>query len=170
MTQPPTQRRNLSWGWVVAGGLFVALCGVLFLAWGRIAGEGYRGRMGTKAAQHALGNQQMYWNDGDLQRFMEEYWKSDDLRFYSGGTVTTGWQATLDRYTKRYKAEGKEMGHLAFSDVDYVPLGPKSVMARGRWKVVTSKETFEGLFTLILREFPDGWKIVHDHTSVADKP
>jgi ketosteroid isomerase-like protein len=26
-----------------------------------------------------------------------------------------------------------------------------------------------GLFTLILRRLPAGWKIVHDHTSVGDK-
>ena len=29
------------------------------------------------------------------------------------------------------------------------------------------KETATGRFTLLFRKFPDGWKIVHDHTSVA---
>ena len=136
------------------------------------------GRARAKSAQAAaprevrtlLDAQQAAWNRGDLDGFMAYYWRSDDLRFYSGGTVTVGWQATLDRYTKQYKSEGKEMGALTFSDVDVDATGPDSAFARGRWKVATSKETFEGLFTLVLERFPDGWKIVHDHTSVADKP
>lgn len=112
------------------------------------------------------------WNAGDLDRFMRTYWQSNDLRFYSGGTVTSGWQATLDRYRKRYQADGKEMGTLTFSDLGVEMLGKDVALAHGRWKLDLAKsdEKPNGLFTLVLRKMPDGWKIVHDHTSAADPP
>lgn len=106
------------------------------------------------------------WNRGDLKGFMEGYWESDDLRFYSGNTVTQGWNATLERYRKKYQADGAEMGTLTFTDLDIQPIGKEDAFVRGRWKVVTSKGTFEGLFTLIVKHFSlGGWRIVHDHTS-----
>lgn len=120
------------------------------------------------AIRAVLAAQDEAWNRGDLDGFMQTYWKSDRLRFYSGGTVTSGWQATLDRYRKRYQAEGKEMGKLTFTDLEVDVLGPDAAMARGRWKLKLSKENPEGLFTLVLKKFPDGWKIVHDHTSAAE--
>jgi beta-aspartyl-peptidase (threonine type) len=110
------------------------------------------------------------WNKGDLNGFLMTYWDSPDLVFYSGGTVTKGLKGVAERYRKNYQADGKEMGKLTFSDLEAEALGPDRAMARGRWKVVTSKETSEGLFTLVLKKFPDGWKIVHDHTSKADPP
>ena len=122
------------------------------------------------AVRGVLKEQVEAWNKGDLDRFMGTYWDSDELTFYSGGTVTKGRKAVAERYRKTYQADGKEMGKLAFSDMEVQELGPDTALARARWKLVTSKETFEGLFTLILRKFPDGWKIVHDHTSRADPP
>jgi beta-aspartyl-peptidase (threonine type) len=112
------------------------------------------------------------WNAGDLDRFMRTYWNSPDLRFYSGGTVTTGWQATLDRYRKRYQGDGKEMGTLTFSDLEVEKLGPDAAFARGKWALAFRKgdDKPRGLYTLILRKQADGWKIVHDHTSAADPP
>lgn len=120
------------------------------------------------AIRAVLTAQDEAWNRGDLGGFMKTYWKSDRLRFYSGGTVTGGWQATLDRYRKRYQAEGKEMGKLTFTGLEVEVLGPDAALARGRWKLRLAKESPEGLFTLILKKFPDGWKIVHDHTSAAE--
>ncbi len=122
------------------------------------------------AVKAVLAEQVAAWNKGDLGRFLDTYWDSDELTFYSGGAVTRGRKAVAERYRKNYQAEGKEMGKLTFSDLEVQPLGPDAAMARARWKVVTSKETMEGLFTLILKKFPDGWKIVHDHTSRADPP
>ena len=130
-----------------------------------------RGQDGPAGAVRGVLKEQVEaWNKGDLDRFLGTYWDSDGLTFYSGGTVTKGRKAVAERYRKTYRAEGKEMGKLAFSEMDVQELGPETAMARARWKLVTSKETVGGLFTLVLRKFPDGWKIVHDHTSKADPP
>lgn len=116
-----------------------------------------------------LDTQVTCWNKGDLEGFMKTYWNSDDLTFYSGGTVTKGWKPVMERYQKRYKAEGKEMGTLAFSGIDVVMVGEANAIVRGKWKLVLSKETDEGLYTLHLKKLPEGWRIVHDHTSVENK-
>src|SRR5262245_56442835 len=107
------------------------------------------------------------WNKGDLETFMTGYWKSPDLTFFSEDKVTSGWQQTIDRYRKRYQSEGREMGKLSFSDLRIKEAGDQMAWVRGRWKLVTSKETLGGLFTLIVERMPEGWRIVHDHTSAA---
>jgi beta-aspartyl-peptidase (threonine type) len=118
------------------------------------------------AVRQLLDDQVAAWNKGDLRGFLNTYWRSDKLRFYSGKEITRGWDATLARYEKRYRAEGKEMGRLTFSDVEVEMLGPGVGWVRGRWQLVTSKETLSGLYTLIVKKLPEGWRIVHDHTSV----
>jgi len=122
----------------------------------------------SKAIHKLLDDQEQAWNKGDLKGFMEGYWNSPELSFYSGNTKTKGWQQTYDRYHKRYQEEGREMGHLTFSEMVLDGVGPESVIVRGRWKLEKKAETLDGLFTLILRKLPEGWRIVHDHTSVAD--
>jgi beta-aspartyl-peptidase (threonine type) len=140
-------------------------------AWAVSAWVGARRR--TEAGQQAeavLHEQVAAWNAGDLDRFLDTYWDSDELIFFSGGTINQGRQAVAARYRKTYQAKGKEMGQLTFADLEVLPLGPDAALARGRWRVVTAKEKLEGLFTLLLRKLPGGWKIVHDHTSRADPP
>ncbi len=117
------------------------------------------------AIQSVFDQQIAAWNRGDLEGFMTGYWKSPDLSFY-GSSITHGWQETLDHYRQGYKSQGKEMGTLSFSDLHIELLGPKGASAWGGWhlKFSSGKEA-KGLTTLILRKFPEGWRIVHDHSS-----
>jgi beta-aspartyl-peptidase (threonine type) len=118
------------------------------------------------AIRSLLGRQVDAWNRGDLAGFMAGYWKSPELSFISGTTETRGWQSTLERYRKKYQAEGKEMGKLDFFDLRIEMLAPGAAFVRGHWHLkMKNGEEPGGLFTLILRKFPEGWKIVHDHTS-----
>lgn len=108
------------------------------------------------------------WNRADLDGFMETYWKSPRLVFQSGGTRSEGWETVRDRYRKRYQGEDKAMGKLEFRGIEVESLGTDAAFARGGWELTMpdgSKPS--GLFTLILRKFPEGWRIVHDHTSSA---
>ncbi|MEO2091079.1 MAG: nuclear transport factor 2 family protein, partial [Gemmataceae bacterium] len=99
------------------------------------------------------------WNKGDLDTFLDTYWKSDDLVFFSGGTVSKGHKAVSDRYHKRYKADGKEMGKLTFTALEVEMLGTDAAMVRGKWKLEMKAENPDGLFTLIVKKLPGGWKI-----------
>jgi ketosteroid isomerase-like protein len=119
-----------------------------------------------KAIRKVLDKQVDDWNRGDLDAFLVGYWRSPDLVFQSGADRLAGWEATRDRYRKRYQADGREMGKLEFSGLEVFPLGSDSAFVRGRWQLTLSNGTRPtGLFTLILRKFPEGWKIIHDHTS-----
>ncbi len=106
------------------------------------------------------------WNQHDLEGFMAGYWNSPDLTFFSGATETQGWQATLERYRKKYQSADAEMGKLEFKDLQVQMLGPDSAFVRGKFLLTlsTGKQP-HGLFTLIFRQFPEGWRIVHDHSS-----
>jgi len=118
------------------------------------------------AVRDVLVRQQDAWNGHDLEAFMSGYWNSPDLTFFSGANVTTGWQDTLERYRKQYKSEGHEMGQLQFSDLQITPLASDAAFVRGAWNLTMKDgKTPHGLFTLLFRKCPDGWKIVHDHTS-----
>lgn len=119
------------------------------------------------AVENLLAAQVAAWNKADLDGFMTGYWRSEQLSFFAGGERLRGWQNTLDRYRKRYQSEGKSMGRLEFGDLEVAVTGKDTAWARGRWKVVQDKQTLGGLFTLILRKFPEGWRIIHDHTSAS---
>jgi len=57
------------------------------------------------------------------------------------------------------------MGTLAFSDLEVKPIEARSAIVLGRWKLTRAKDQPRGRFTLLFRHFPEGWRIVHDHTS-----
>ena len=121
------------------------------------------------AIQDVLHTQQEAWNRHDLDAFMAGYWNSPDLTFFSGAKQTSGWQATLDRYHATYASPGHEMGTLEFNALRIEMLGPDAAFVRGAWHLtMPDGKTPHGLFTLVFRKFPEGWKIVHDHTSAAE--
>ena len=118
------------------------------------------------AIRKVMNAQVTAWNRGDIEGFMDGYWKSPNLEFYSGATVTKGWDATLERYKKNYQQGGKEMGTLDFSDLEIHTNPSDSAWVTGKWHMKMKDGTDRGgLFTLIFRKTQQGWKIVHDHTS-----
>ncbi len=143
--------------------LTIALLLLAGVAW---ADPRARGSDDAKEIKAVLDAQMAAWNRGDLEGYMAGYWKSPDLVFFSNGSETRGWQATLDRYRKRYQGEGRQMGTLDFPQLDVVMLGADASLVRGRWhlKMPDGKE-FGGMTSVILRKLPEGWRIVHDHSS-----
>ena len=129
-----------------------------------------RDRDQSQAIEAVLRAQESAWNRGDLDGYMSAgYLNSPDLTFFSGGDVTRGYDTVLERYHRRYQEDGKEMGHLTFSDLETLLYGPDTGLVRGRWRLeFIDKKQAGGLFSLILRRTPEGWRIVHDHTSVGE--
>jgi uncharacterized protein (TIGR02246 family) len=123
----------------------------------------------SKAIEAVLRMQADAWNDGDIDGFMQHYWKSDQLTFSSGGQTTRGWDATLARYRQRYPTREK-MGRLTFDGLEIFPLGTEGALVLGRWHVARDPESLEGNFSLVVRKADDRWVIVHDHTSQTPKP
>jgi ketosteroid isomerase-like protein len=106
------------------------------------------------------------WNRGDIAGYMEGYWKSDSLLFTSGGNARRGWRETFEAYAARYDTREK-MGTLAFSGLEHHLLAPGAAWVCGRWELGRAGDRPGGVFTVVLKKFPEGWKIVHDHTSTG---
>lgn len=120
----------------------------------------------AEAIRMVMTEQAAAWNRGDLDGFMRGYWHDDALRFASGGSVTHGWQATLDRYRQRY-ADRAAMGTLRFTDLEIEPLSADAALVFGHWSLSREADQPQGLFTLLFRKTAAGWVITRDHTSAA---
>jgi len=149
---------------------FIFLClDVTLLTAGRVRAQAVPSDGAKSEVEHVLRAQQEAWNRHDLEGFMSGYWNSPELTFFSGAKENRGWQATMGRYRATYASPGHEMGKLEFSGLRIELLGTDSAFVRGAWLLtMMGGKTPQGLFTLVFRKFPDGWKIVHDHTSAAE--
>lgn len=116
-----------------------------------------------KEIQTILDRQKTAWNKGNIEGFMEDYWKSENFTFQSGNNRLQGWNALLSRYEKSYP--GEKMGKLDFTDIEIKVLSNDIAYVLGRWKLAFKDSSNEGLFTIIFNRKPEGWKIIHDHTS-----
>ena len=113
-----------------------------------------------------LDSQTAAWNRGDLVAFMQGYWHSPEVTFFSGDTITKGWEPTLERYRNKYQSAGKQMGRLSFSDEKIQMLDSNAALVTARWHLQMSDgKTLEGLTTLLCKRLPEGWRIVHDQSS-----
>jgi beta-aspartyl-peptidase (threonine type) len=104
------------------------------------------------------------WNRGDVDGFMNGYARSGATEFMSGDKLTRGWQTVRDRYKKKYDSREK-MGTLTFSELKITRLAGDAALVIGRWRLARKGDKPHGRFTLLFRRTPDGWRIVHDHTS-----
>lgn len=116
--------------------------------------------------QAVLDMQQEAWNRGDVQAFLQGYWHSPDLTFSGSGGITRGWDGLLERYHKAYP-DRAAMGQLTFSGLEFRELGPKAFLVLGSWHLARTSGDIGGVFTLVFQRFPDGWRIIHDHTSAV---
>jgi uncharacterized protein (TIGR02246 family) len=118
----------------------------------------------TAAIRGVLNAQVKAWNRGDVDAFLDGYWRSPDVTFSGTSGVTRGWDGVLARYKKNY-ADRAAMGKLDFSGLEFRFLGPDAALVLGKWHLTRDKGDIEGVFSLVWQRFPEGWKIVHDHTS-----
>jgi ketosteroid isomerase-like protein len=107
------------------------------------------------------------WNRGDLAAYMEGYAKTDALVFTSGGKVRRGWQKAFDHYQRRYGQDLRAMGKLVFRIDTIDPIGADGAVVLGTWNLVESPHDGRGIFSVVFERRPEGWRIVHDHTSSA---
>ncbi len=113
-----------------------------------------------------LHSQVSAWNRGDVDGYMNGYARAAATEFVSGDTLTRGWQTVRDHYAKKYDSRDK-MGTLSFSELSIRPLSSDAAFVTGRWKLARKADQPHGRFTLLFRRTPEGWRIVHDHTSPA---
>lgn len=111
-----------------------------------------------------LENQRQAWNKGDLNDYMQGYWKNDSLLFVGKSGPTYGWQKTLDNYKKGYP-DKSAMGFLTFGIKKVTFLAKDMAFVLGSWNLKRDKDEPKGYFTLLLKKLDGQWKVVVDHSS-----
>ena len=122
----------------------------------------------SAAIDNVLNAQENAWNKGDVDAFLEGYWHSPDLTFSGSGGIARGWDGVLARYKKNYP-DRAAMGHLDFSGLEFRFLGNDAALVLGHWHLARATGDVGGVFSLVWQRFPEGWRIVHDHTSAVEK-
>ncbi len=150
----------------------------VYLASGRTA-SGTRSRSETfsdagearaaerRAIEQVLREQQGAWNQGNVEKFLEGYWHSPELTFSGSSGVQRGWDAVLARYKRNYP-DREAMGRLDFTGLEFRFLGADAALVLGEWHLTRPPgNDVGGVFSLVLQKFPEGWRIIHDHTSAV---
>lgn len=116
--------------------------------------------------RRVLKDQAAAWNAGDIRAYMNGYADSPSTTFV-GSAITKGHAQVLTRYLTRYPTKDK-MGALTFSGLEVQMLSNEYASVLGHWQLSRAKEAggdVGGIFTLLFRKTPQGWKIILDHTS-----
>jgi len=116
------------------------------------------------AIRKVMQQQEVAWNAGNLEAFMEGYWPSDSLRFIGSKGLTYGWAATLANYKKGYP-DAAAMGQLTFTLISVELLSRKSAFVIGKWQLKREAGDLSGHFTLLWKKLKGQWVIVADHSS-----
>jgi ketosteroid isomerase-like protein len=117
------------------------------------------------AIESVLAAQVAAWNRGDLTAYMDGYARTDELVFTSGGNIRRGWQTAFDHYQRRYAKDPAAMGKLVFEILSIDAIGADGAVVLGTWTLHDSPSDGSGVFSVVLQRRPEGWRIVHDHTS-----
>jgi ketosteroid isomerase-like protein len=123
----------------------------------------------ASAIRQVLENQQAAWNRGDIPTFVSGYWNSPDLTFSGSDGIVRGFDGVLARYQKSYPDQ-QAMGQLTFSGLEVRLLGSDNALVLGHWHLKRVGGDAGGVFSLVFQHFPDGWRIIHDHTSSQKMP
>jgi ketosteroid isomerase-like protein len=119
---------------------------------------------GESQIRAVLDMQTTAWNRGDIDTFMTGYWHSEETEFLGANGRARGWQAVLDRYQHSYP-DRKTMGTLSFSDLEVHLTCADAAYVVGKFHLVRESDQPSGVFSLDFRNFPEGWRIVVDHTT-----
>jgi len=114
-----------------------------------------------KAIQQILDNQAVAWSNNDLEGFMQDYWKSDSLTYYSGGKITKGWQTTLDNYKRGYPTKAHS-GALNFQIDEITSISEDSYYVMGQYFLTREAGDKNGTFMIIFKRIDGEWKIIAD--------
>lgn len=111
-----------------------------------------------------LTNQTKFWNLGNIDAFMQGYWKSDSLLFVGSKGPTYGYQRTLDNYKKTYPDKA-HMGTLSFDILKVERISTDRYFVLGKWMLNRTAGDVSGFYTLLFRKFGKEWLIIVDHSS-----
>ncbi len=105
--------------------------------------------------------QEKAWSENDIEAFMNGYWNSDELVFFSGGNLTKGWQTTLANYIKKYPTQ-KETGTLNFEIANITQINVDAYWVMGSYFLSRDAGDANGTFMIVFKRIDGEWKIIGD--------
>lgn len=104
------------------------------------------------------------WNRGDLEAHLAPY--ADSATFMTASGPARGKARTRELLQRAYWADGRPAQTLGFSELEVRALGPGHALVLGRFRLSGGdRPEATGRFSLVWARTPDGWRIVHDHSS-----
>lgn len=103
------------------------------------------------------------WSKGDLEGYMNVYWKSSELQFIGKNGITYGWDETYKKYKKSYPTS-QHTGQLTFKVLSINYLAKNLYSLTGEYYLKREKGDTNGIFTLIFKKINNNWVIVSDHS------
>lgn len=117
-----------------------------------------------EAIMAILKAQRLAWSKHDIKTFMEGYWKSDSLKFYSPNGITHGWKNTLIRYEKAYPTQ-EHTGKLSYKINDITKISNDAYFVLGEYHLKRDVGNADGIFMLVFKHINGEWKIIADTSS-----
>jgi hypothetical protein len=121
-------------------------------------------RSAFEEIEQSMQVQEDAWNRGDLEVFMDAYWKNDELIFIGKRGLSKGWQTTLENYKKGYP-DRASMGTLLFSNDTLIRMDDKVVFVAGQWTLFRATDTLQGAYSLTWEYLQKRCVITTDHSS-----
>lgn len=153
---------------MISGSLLLFLFAVAQSAW-LLANSPDTREADRLAITKVFTEQTVAWNRGDIDAFLQGYWHSPELTFMGSSGVARGYDGVRARYQKNYP-DRATMGTLDLSDLEIHFVGQDAALVLGRWHLQRAKGDIGGVASLVVQRFPEGWRIIHDHTSVDAEP
>ncbi|UKM65966.1 nuclear transport factor 2 family protein [Flavobacteriaceae bacterium GSB9] len=113
----------------------------------------------VKAINKVLKKQRLAWSKNNLEEFMEAYWKSDSLKFYSSHGVINGWHNTLERYQKAYPTEA-HTGKLSYKINDVTKISDGAYYVLGEYHIKREVGNADGIFMVVFKNINGKWKVI----------
>jgi ketosteroid isomerase-like protein len=104
------------------------------------------------------------WNRGDLDGHVALY--SDSAAMMGKNGPIPGRTTIRSILERGFWTGGKPSQQLGFSELVVTPLGPEHAMLTGKCTLSGGGQPdFSCRFTTIWEKRPEGWRIIHDHSS-----
>ena len=104
------------------------------------------------------------WNRGDLKGHLAIY--IDSATFMTRSGPRPGVAAAEEAYAKAYWRDGRPKQTLRFEQAVTRALGAGAALQTGRFILSGGGEPEQsGWFSLVWMRTPQGWRVVHDHSS-----
>ena len=115
----------------------------------------------TEAILAVLESQRKSWSNGNIEAFMDGYWKNDSLKFYGANGITHGWKNTLENYKKDYPTK-EHTGILDFKINAISKITNDAYYVMGEFFLKRSVGDANGIFMIIFKKIDGEWKIIAD--------